>query len=133
MRTLQILWTLGTMCGASACAPTPPPLASATLTALRTDIFEARCSATVCHGGPNPAAGLNLVNAATLYASLVDAASSADPAMLRVKADEPDSSLLYTALLGPVGATSQMPQGGELSADEKDQVKRWISDGAKDN
>lgn len=105
------------------CPPAPPTLAQ-----LSTQIFEPRCSATGCHGVTDPARALNLQTDA--HAALVDVASVEDPAMLRVAPGDPDGSLLYLVLVGPIGGTRQMPPGATLPAEDVESVRRWIEAGA---
>ena len=107
----------------AACLPAPPTLAQ-----LTTQIFEPRCSASGCHGATDPSRALNLQSDA--IASLVDVASVEDPAVPRVAPGDPDGSLLYLVLVGPVGATRQMPPGAVLPAEDVELVRRWIEAGA---
>ncbi len=109
---------------AGAGCPQAPP----TLAELTTEIFEPRCSATGCHGATDPARALNLQSEA--FAGLVGVASAEDPETLRVAPGDPEASLLYQVLLGPVGATRQMPAGAALSPEDVERVRRWIEVGA---
>lgn len=106
------------------CPPPPPTLAQ-----LTTEIFEPRCSASGCHGMADPARDLDLQGDA--FASLVNVASAEDPATLRVAPGDPDQSLLYQVLRGPVGGTRQMPPGAVLPAEDVEQVRAWIEAGAE--
>jgi hypothetical protein len=118
-----------------ACDGGEPP-APATLSSIHENIFVPRCGASVCHGGAGPARELDLVGAPF---DMVGKPSVANPDILLVKAGDADNSLLYQVLQGPVddvstgGTLEQMPVGDELTAEELDQIKRWIDDGAKDN
>ena len=107
----------------------------ATLTAIRADIFDPRCSASVCHGNGG-VRGLDLKNEA--FAGLVNVPSVADPDILRVRPGDPDNSLLFQVVLAPVpdaelGTLEQMPVGGVLDAEDLDQLRRWIEAGAADD
>jgi hypothetical protein len=115
------------------CGGTPTP----TLTQLTTDVFQPRCGATGCHGGINPARGLDLVT--DPHTALVGRASVVDPDRNYVVADDVDASLLLAVLTGPVASADgtqdcrQMPPGFELSADDVALVRAWIAAGALDN
>src|SRR3954452_13476128 len=116
---------------AAGCPGGPPP-ADNTLTGIKTDIFNVSCSASVCHGGPNPVDGLDLVNKP--FETLVNIDSVDNPGMKRVIPGDSANSLLYQVLLGPVGASQRMPQVGEPLAQESiDRIQAWIDDGAKND
>jgi hypothetical protein len=73
------------------------------------------------------------------YASLVDHDSNpkneacAKLGLKRVKAGEPDQSLLYLKLDSHAPCGQQMPPGGQLPQELRDEVREWIARGAKDN
>lgn len=113
--------------GSAACPLGVPP-EQATLSSLRSDIFEPRCGFTGCHGGAGAAAGLELVE--DPFAALVEVPSTEDAAMMRVAPGDPDASLLFHVLQGPVGSTDQMPVGSELGAEDLARVEAWIANGA---
>ena len=46
---------------------------------------------------------------------------------------DPEASLLFQVLNGPVGGTRQMPVGAVLPAEELERVRSWIEAGALDN
>lgn len=106
-----------------------------TSTQLRENVFEPRCGATGCHGGSNPARGLDLVT--DPRAALVDVKSVVDPAQKYVVAGNIDDSLLLKVLRGPVASSDgandcrQMPPGYPLQDDDIAAVEAWIADGAK--
>jgi hypothetical protein len=104
------------------------PAASPTLTTLRDDIFRPNCGNAACHGGSNPAAGLDLVT--DPYAALVGVDSISDPGLKRVAAGDPNNSVLLLILEGPVGASRQMPPGVTLPAADVEAVRAWITAGA---
>lgn len=90
-----------------------------------------------CH-----AEGYSMLNMATrdlAYAALVDQDSNprnmscAPLGLKRVKPGAPDESLLYLKLDINAPCGQQMPPGGTLSQELRDEVKDWIADGAKDN
>ena len=115
------------------CGGTPTP----TLSTLKSGVFEPRCGATGCHGGANPARGLDLVT--DPHGALVGKASVVDPGQEYVVAGNVDDSLLLKVLHGPIASADgsndcrQMPPGFELSADDIAAVEAWIADGAKDD
>jgi hypothetical protein len=111
-------------CGGGGDGPTETP----TLTTLSADIFQPRCGNAACHGGSNPAAGLDLVT--DPYAALVGVDSISDPALKRVAAGDPNNSVLLLILEGPVGASRQMPPGVTLPAEDVDAIRAWITAGA---
>lgn len=108
----------------------------ATLSAIRADIFDPRCSASVCHSNGG-ARDLDLKNSP--HAGLVGVASVADPTILRVQPGEPDNSLLFQVVQRDVpdaelGTLGKMPYGGSgLGEEELDQLRRWIEAGANDD
>ena len=130
---LLMAWSMFAL--AIACCGPVEPERVATLTAIRADIFDPRCSASVCHSNGG-ARDLDLVNSA--FEGLVGVASVADPAILRVKPGDPNNSLLFQVVQADVpdavlGTLRQMPVGGELEAADLDQLERWIKEGALNN
>jgi hypothetical protein len=123
-----VVFATGADCGA---APTP------TLTQLKADVFEPRCGATGCHGGTNPARGLDLVT--DPHAALVDVNSVVNPAQRYVVAGDVEASLLLQVLAGPVASPDgssdcrQMPPGFTLAEDDVAAVRAWIAAGAVDD
>lgn len=118
-----------------ACCDGGEPPREATLTAVRADIFDPRCSASVCHSNGG-ARDLDLKNEP--FEGLVDVPSIADPDILRVKPGDPDNSLLFQVVQANVpdaelGELDQMPVGGQLDEADLDQLRRWIEEGAKNN
>jgi hypothetical protein len=115
------------------CGGAPAP----TLSTLKADVFQPRCGATGCHGGANPARGLDLVT--DPHAALVGVATVVDPGQRYVVAGNVDDSLLLKVLRGPVASPDgandcrQMPPGFALSADDVAAVEAWIADGAKND
>lgn len=95
----------------------PPPL-TADFDSIQTNIFTPICAG--CHGGPHPAAGLNL-DAAHSYQDLVNVPSTEEPALDRVKPGDPADSYLVIHLKndGDGAPESDIPF-----------VVQWITDGA---
>jgi hypothetical protein len=123
MRALAFLLAVLGLVG---CPGVPPE--EATLSSLRSDIFEPRCGFSGCHGGSGPAAGLDLVD--DPFGNLVDIASDEDPNVKRVVPGDPAASLLFQVLQAPVGGTQQMPVGAEFGDEELARIAAWIENGA---
>jgi hypothetical protein len=69
------------------------------------------------------------------HASTVNVESVTNPGQLRVVPFDPDASVLYQALLGPVGPDlSRMPNDRPaLDAQRIQLVRDWIAQGAQDD
>ena len=111
---------------------TPGGTAAGTLTAdfdsIQTFVFTPICS--VCHAGAGAPHGLRL-DAANSYNLLVGVPSDEVPAILRVKAGDPDNSYLIQKLEGHAAVGARMPFGGPyLSADTVQFIRQWITEGA---
>ena len=118
-----------------ACIAPPPEEREPTLTAIRADIFDPRCSASVCHSNGG-ARDLDLENAP--FGGLVNVPSVADPDIMRVAPGDPDGSLMFQVLQGPVpdaelGTLRQMPIGAEVDDVDLEQLRQWIEAGAADD
>lgn len=98
-------------------------------------ILTRDCTSGACHGGRNPAQGLDLSSAAASYASLVNVASSQCPTTRRVLPGQQDMSYLMWKLQGsgPCFSGSQMPKGQPLSAADQATIRGWIASGAPNN
>lgn len=85
-------------------------------------VFDARCNNAGCHNGSDRASGLSLSN---------HAGTTSD--FLIVAPGLPDNSKLVWAIEGR--ATSPMPPVGyrPLTKNQKDGIKTWIREGAKNN
>ncbi len=103
--------------------PSPPPVTPDSVQV----IFDDNCAFSGCHGGSDPAAGLDL-SAALSYQMLVDVPSQACASLLRVKPFKPDSSCLIKRLTGEVAP--QMPPGSSLTAAQVAVIRGWIQQGA---
>lgn len=104
-----------------------------------------------CHGSPdNPqdglflgGAGLEGADAATTFAHIVNVMSNESPMMMYVNPGDPSRSYLMHKLDGDQCTLSDkcvsndckdtMPQGGSLSLDDRDMIRRWIYQGAAPN
>ena len=107
------------------------------ITQMQTQIFTPLCSG--CHNGSQPAGaplpGSQSLTAGHTFSDIVGVASIEQPALLRVKANDPDDSYLIHKVEGTAGITgAQMPFGGPaLSPDTIAQIRSWISGGAANN
>jgi hypothetical protein len=115
-----------------------------TLAAIQDGIFSKSCSFGSCHGGPSPAAGLDLT-AGHSCASLVQRASCVFSSRTLVVPGNPDQSYLFHAVAGDDlgtnpdgpcaglanGSPARMPVGGQpLCQGQIDEIKAWIAAGA---
>jgi CHRD domain/Bacterial Ig domain len=106
-----------------------------TLSELQSTIFGPRCSGCHTGGGATLPSSMNLSSAAASYASLVNVASTEQPAVLRVSPNNPAGSYLVRKLEGDASISgARMPFGGPfLSASDMDKVRSWINSGAPNN
>jgi hypothetical protein len=121
----------------------PTPNLQPTLSSIASQIFTAtdssgRRACNACHTdvGRTPAAGLNLKDAATAYASLVGRPSTRKPGATFVVAGDPANSYLMHKLEGRSDITGvRMPIGGPpyLTDGQLLVVRRWIESGAKND
>lgn len=123
---------------ADAAAPADAASAEAepgTFTHVYEHVFMS-CKLKMCHGGG--LIGVDMSSREAAYASLVDVPSnpSAPCAKLgkkRIAPGQPDESLLYLKLDANAPCGQQMPPGGQLTQALRDEVRRWIEEGAKDD
>ncbi|MCM2310347.1 MAG: CHRD domain-containing protein [Steroidobacteraceae bacterium] len=110
------------------------PVAS-TLSQLQATIFTPRCSGCHTGGGAILPASMNLSSAAASYASLVNVPAEQQPAVPRVRPNDPPGSYLIRKLEGdPSISGARMPFGGPfLSATDMERVRSWINAGAPNN
>jgi uncharacterized protein (TIGR03118 family) len=102
-----------------------------TLAALQASIFGPRCSGCHSGGGASLPASMNLSNASSTLAALVNVDSTEVPSLKRVQAGNPGNSYLVRKLEGTQTVGERMPQGGPyLDQATIDQVKAWIQAGA---
>jgi hypothetical protein len=91
-------------------------------------VFDLNCGTCHAAGGNG---GLDL-RQGVAWGNLVGAAA-VGYAQQRVVPGRPDLSLLYLKLSGSVGVGDRMPLGGALPANELENVRIWIVEGARDN
>ena len=101
---------------------------SATFSSIQTNVFTPICA--TCHAGAAAPHGLRL-DAANSYALLVGVASDEQPAILRVKAGDPNNSYLVQKIMGTAATGERMPAGlAALPQATIDAIRQWITDGA---
>lgn len=122
--------------GCATATPTTPeagPKPEATLAWIQANVFTKSCTASSCHSGSSGAGGLTLTDGSA-FAALVGVTATAKDKdgkpLLRVKAGDPDRSLLALRLAGPYGALDGMPPGLKLDQAKIDAVNAWILAGA---
>jgi hypothetical protein len=82
---------------------------------------------------------LDMSSRKAAYESLVDHDTNpkneacAKLGLKRVKPGEPEQSLLYRKLDVKAPCGQQMPPGGQLPQELRDEVREWIANGAKDD
>jgi hypothetical protein len=96
---------------------------------VQTEVFDASCAFSSCHGGSQPTADLSLKPGES-WAALVEVEAEEVTGATRVVPGDASASLLYRILLAPEGNADRMPPGSEIEADRIDLVKRWIEEGA---
>jgi hypothetical protein len=106
----------------------------ATFTAVPTQIFNASCAFSGCHGGSSPAQGMNL-SAGVAYSNIVNVAPSERPSVDRIEPNDAAASYLYLKVIGdPSIVGALMPFGGPpLSTALPDLLRHWIERGAPDD
>jgi uncharacterized protein (TIGR03118 family) len=113
--------------------------AAVTLTQLQTQIFTPICSG--CHSGSGSTLpGVQNLTAGHTFSNVVGVASIEQPALLRIKPNDPTNSYLIQKIQGAAGITgSRMPFGcGSVANPCLDQatinmVISWVSQGALNN
>ena len=108
---------------------TTPVMVQPTLDDIQALVFTPTCATSTCHAGATPAAGLDLSDADTSHAALVDMPSSRGT--LLVAPTLPDDSYLVHKIEGTQAAGQRMPPGrAPLSQPEIDAIRQWITNGA---
>ena len=136
------LWVVG--CGSSGGTDSPCPAGETpcdgvcipeiepVLADIQASVFDISCTASSCHGGPNPQEMLDLSTAELSEASLIDQPSN-QVAKDRVTPGDVSASYLYDKLTGQNIAqdTDPMPQLGFPLCEAKIlAVEAWIAVGA---
>jgi hypothetical protein len=95
-------------------------------------IFTSSCVFSGCHN-TTAQAGLNLIHGQS-YANLVNVDSAQDLSRKRVKPFDAPNSYLVIKIEGEQSTGQRMPLGGEaLSSARIQNIKNWITTGAKNN
>jgi hypothetical protein len=122
--------------GGEACSATGTcDFASASFAADVIPIFQAaQCGSTMCHGGVNPKADLDLSTTDIAHQELLESVSTQCTGSPLVQPGDPGGSYLINKLTGTgMCAGSVMPKAGsELSSAQIDVVRAWIGSGAGD-
>ena len=117
-------------CGSEPAAEEP------TLTRVQSEVFDASCAFSSCHGEGGGSGNLSLVDGES-YAELVGVAADIDTGVTRVVAGDADASFLVAKLENTQEPTTQgdaMPTtGGGLDEDRLQLVRDWIDAGAADD
>ena len=113
--------------------PPPPPAFAPNFSEIQSNVFTPTCATAGCHAGAGAPQGL-VLDAANSYALLVGVASTEDPAIMRVAANDPDNSYLIQKLEGTASIGSQMPLNQPaLPQSTIDIIRQWVIDGAIDD
>jgi hypothetical protein len=126
----------------AACGGSSGPSTPATLATVQKDVFSVSCSISVsCHKGAGQGM-LNLESGMT-YAQLVNRSAPEKMDEMLVKPGDPDHSYVMDKVLDrnlpkePAGTTpawTSMPPGGPMiDANQLEELRSWIADGAKNN
>ena len=113
----------------------PPPTFAPTFTAIYREIIRANnCTLGLCHGDGGNAGALLLFPQDVAYEQLVDVpvggVECQETGLLRVEPGEPDQSLFYLKSFDPPPCGDYMPPDELLSAEQLEQIRRWIELGA---
>ena len=103
---------------------------------VQQQIFNPAC--VVCHtdDGRTPSGGLNLKNASTSYAALVNVGSTGKSGAVRVIPGNPSGSYLIQKLEGAADIVGlRMPRNGPpyLTDAQTQLIRQWIQNGAPNN
>jgi hypothetical protein len=109
-------------------------------------IFGQSCAFSACHGGVGNPNGVHLPqgDGATIHKNIVDVRSSKLPSMPFVKPGDPRQSFLMRKLdksqcvldaqCGASTCGASMPKDDDLlPIEERDKIRRWIAQGAKND
>lgn len=109
--------------------------APATLTRVQSEVFNASCAFSSCHGGSMGAGDLDLTEGAA-HAALVGVESAAAPGQILVVAGDAAGSYLVQKCAAQAGIVGEpMPDGDAdgLDAERLALLEAWIDAGALDD
>ncbi len=108
-----------------------PQALQPTLLSIQENIFTPKCVNQGCH--PGGGAPMSLASGRA-FNNLVNVQFSGFPPLRRVKAGDPDESVLYLKVIGSPLTGDRMPlRLQRLSNDELEAIRIWIEDGASNN
>jgi len=93
-------------------------------------IFTARCVS--CHGNVEPQSDMNLASGHA-YSNIVNVVSTGYAPAVRVVPGDPPHSVLDDKVWGLGHYGGQMPEGGTLTTTQKQKIRTWITEGARNN
>jgi len=101
---------------------------------VQDEVFSLSCAFSSCHGSSG-SGELELTDADTSLAELIDVESHEVAGEVRVIPGDSANSLLFKLLEGPVGGADQMPPSSgsvevSVTQDQLDLVRDWIDAGA---
>lgn len=117
--------------------PGQHPIANPSFASDLQPVLTQSCATSgVCHLGPSSQQGLDLGSGQS-YGNLVDVAANEQPALMRVRPGQPDSSYLILKLEPDPNNTvpgSRMPSGASpLPPEVIQSFRNWIANGALNN
>lgn len=106
-----------------------------TIDDVQTEVFGLSCAFSSCHGSLG-SGGLELPDAATSLAELIDVPSEEVDGETRVIPGDSANSLLFKLLEGPVGNADMMPPSNgsatvSVTDEQLELVRSWIDSGAE--
>ena len=110
-----------------------PVVIGPTLDQIQAVVFDVSCATAGCHTGAGAAGGLNLSDADTSFLELVGVPSTANAAISRVLAGDPDNSYLIQKLEGTALPIMPKPPFQPLPAGDIIEIRNWITNGADRN
>lgn len=120
-------------CGGSDDPPAAPdPDVDPKLSDIQAKVITPTCATSGCHDGTATDNDLDLRAGKTFTAVVGIGAEKVANGTL-VKAGDPDNSVLYQLLSGPVDKANKMPKSGSVSPKAKEAIRLWIANGAADD
>jgi len=113
------------------------PPAATTLTQLQTQFFTPICS--TCHTGQGSSLpGVQNLTAGNSFSNIVNVASIEEPALDRIKPNDPTNSYMIQKIMGTAAKGAQMPDGCPITQPCLTQAQinmfiSWVNAGAQNN